>query len=74
MAKYELSKYFARGAGHVIRFRNSETLLFYWHGKDDGAARYVPHVRRYSRNGIEHASLAALLRAVEAEHINAAEA
>ena len=73
MAKYELSKYFARGAGHVIRYKNCESLLFYWNGKDDGAARYVPHVRRYSRNGTEHASLAALLRAVEAEHVNAAE-
>ena len=24
MAKYELSKYFARGAGHVIRYKNCE--------------------------------------------------
>lgn len=68
MAKYALSRYFARGAGHVIRFHNSDTLLFQWHGRADGHARYVEHVKRYTRNGQEHASLAALLRAIEAEH------
>lgn len=67
-SKYALSKYFAGGAGHIIRFHNSETLLVYRHGKADGFARYVPHVKRYTRNGVEHASLAALLRAIEAEH------
>jgi hypothetical protein len=68
MAKYALSKYFGGGAGHVIRFHNSDTLLFTWHGRDDGAARYVAHVNRYTRNGTEYPSLAALLRAVVAEH------
>lgn len=71
MVKYALSKYFANGSGHVIRFKDSEALLFYWNGKDDGAARYVPHVKRYARNGVEYASLSALLRGVEAEHANA---
>lgn len=68
MAKLRSQKYFAKGAGLVIRYRNSEILLFYWHGKNDGTARAIPHVRRYSRNGAEHASLAALLRSIEAEH------
>jgi hypothetical protein len=68
MAKYALSKYFARGAGRVIRLLGSHVLLFYWHGRSDGAARFVEHVRRYTRQGIEHPSLAALLRAVEEEH------
>lgn len=68
MAKYAMSKWFAEGRGHVIRFHNSDTLLFQWHGKSDGAARYVEHVKRYTRNGSEHASLASLLRAVAAEH------
>ena len=71
MAKYALSKWFARGSGHVVRFHDSETLLFYWNGRGDGAARYVPHVKRYTRGGAEHASLAALLRAVELEHVQA---
>jgi hypothetical protein len=68
MSKYAMSKYFSGGAGHVIRFHNSEVLLFYWNGRDDGAARAIPHVRRFSRKGAEHSSLAALLRAIEAEH------
>lgn len=70
MAKYALSKYFAKGAGHVIRLHGSDTLLFYWNGKHDGSARYVEHVKRYTRNGKEHASLSALLRGIEAEHAN----
>lgn len=69
MAKYQMSKYFADGSGHVIRVHDSETLLFKWNGKPDGHARYVPHVNRYSRNGQEHKSLAALLRSVAAEHV-----
>lgn len=68
MPKYQLSKYFARGAGHVVRYRDSEILLFYWNGKENGAARYVAHVKRYTRERREYVSLAALLRAVEAEH------
>lgn len=68
MAKYALSKYFGNGAAHVIRFHNSETLLFTWHGRPAGSARFIPHVKRYQRGGLEYASLAALLRAVEAEH------
>lgn len=68
MSKYALSKYFGRGAGHVIRFHDSDCLLFSWHGRNDGAARYIPHVKRYSRNGQEFPSLAALLRSVESEH------
>lgn len=68
MPKYAMSKYFAKGAGQVRRFHNSDALLFDWHGRADGAARYVEHVKRYARNGIEHPSLAALLRSVEAEH------
>lgn len=68
MAKYALSKYFGRGSGHAIRFHNSEILLFKWNGRDDGSARFVPHVKRYTRNGVEYASLAALLRSIEAEH------
>jgi hypothetical protein len=67
MAKYALSKSFARGAGRVIRFHDSDVLLFYWHGRSIGAARWVEHVRCYTRQGIEHPSLAALLRAVEQE-------
>jgi hypothetical protein len=70
MAKYQLSKWFARGAGHAVRFHGSDTVLFQWNGKPDGHARYIPHVNRYARNGAEFASLAALLRAVEAEHAN----
>lgn len=69
MAKYALSKWFGRGSGHAIRFHNSETLLLQWNGRPDGAARYVPHVKRYTRNGAEFPSLAALLRSVEAEHV-----
>jgi hypothetical protein len=43
-------------------------MIVKWNGKDDGSARYTPHVRRYSRNGNEYASLAALLRGIESEH------
>jgi hypothetical protein len=71
MAKYSLSKYFARGAGHVVRFHGGEALLFYWNGRADGSARHIPHVNRYARNGQEFPSLAALLRAVETEHVEA---
>ena len=63
-----ISKYFDNGAGRVVRLHNSDLLLFYWHGRNDGHARYVEHVKRYVRNGVEHKSLAALLRSVEAEH------
>ncbi|WP_448953035.1 hypothetical protein [Labrys neptuniae] len=72
MAKYAMSRWFANGAGHVIRFHNSDLLLFNWNGRNDGAARHIEHVNRYSRNGVEHKSLAALLRAVEAEHAETA--
>lgn len=68
MARYAMSKYFANGSGHVIRIHDSETLLFKWNGKDDGHARAIPHVKRFTRNGVEYAGLAALLRAVEKEH------
>lgn len=68
MSKYAMSKYFAAGHGHAIRFHDSSTVLIYWNGKSDGAARYVEHVKRYVRSGIEHKSLAALFRAIEAEH------
>lgn len=74
MNKLQMSKWFARGSGHVIRYRDSEILLFYWNGKEDRAARYVAHVKRYTREGREYASLAALLRAVEAEHASVAPA
>ncbi|WP_275945419.1 MULTISPECIES: hypothetical protein [unclassified Bradyrhizobium] len=37
-------------------------------GKPDGSARYAEHVNCYARNGAEYPSLAALLRAIEAEH------
>lgn len=60
--------YFARGAGCASRYAGSDTILFTWHGRADGSARYVEHVRRYARNRVEHKSFAALLRAVEAEH------
>lgn len=68
MAKHKLSKWFDKGAGHVTAYRDSDVLLFSWHGKPDGSARYIPHVKRYARDGMEYASLAALLRSVEAEH------
>jgi len=67
MAKYALSKYFGGGGHHVIRYPDSELLLFSLHGRPNGTARYIEHVKRYARNGIEHKSLAALLRAVAAE-------
>jgi len=69
MSRYALSKYFANGSGHAIRLHNSELILLSWNGKADGCARAIPHVRRYVRNGVEHPSLAALLRAVEKEHM-----
>lgn len=68
LSRKTLSRWFANGSGHVTRYANSDTLLFTWNGKPDGAARYVPHVNRYTRNGVEFASLAALLRSVAAEH------
>lgn len=63
-----LSKYFATGAGYAVRYADSETVLLMWNGRPDGSARYIEHVKRYARNGTEYASLAALLRGVEAEH------
>lgn len=68
MARRSLSKWFAKGSGHARRYPGSETILLQWNGRPDGTARYIPHVNRYARNGVEHPSLAALLRAVEAEH------
>lgn len=67
-ARYDLSKWFAAGHGHATRFKGSETLLIQWNGRADGTARYVPHVKRYTRNGAEFKSLAALFRGIEAEH------
>lgn len=52
-SRYALSKYFGNGAGHVVRYRDSDVLLFSWHGRADGSARYVEHVKRYARNGAE---------------------
>ena len=69
-SRHSLSRYFDHGAGHVVRYHGDSTLFFQWHGRPDGAARYVEHVKLYVRNGVEHKSLAALLRAVEAEHAN----
>lgn len=66
--KYAMSRYFAKGSGHAVRHHDSDLLLFDWNGKADGTARRIPHVKRYTRNGTEYPSLAALLRAVEAEH------
>ncbi len=68
MGRRALSKWFAKGSGHVVRYPGSETMLFKWNGKSDGSARYIAHVSRYARNGVEYPSLAALLRAVAAEH------
>ncbi|TWB53798.1 hypothetical protein [Bradyrhizobium sacchari] len=68
MKPHAMSKYFGNGAGHVLRQHNSAELRFSWRGKPDGSARYVEPVNRYARNGVEYPSLAALLRAVEAEH------
>lgn len=68
MKRHAMSKSFSTGAGHVLRHYNSAVLLFSWQGKPDGSARYVEHVNRYVRNGVEYPSLAALLRGVEAEH------
>lgn len=72
MSARKSNRWFARGAGCVTRYAGAETLLFSWHGRPDGAARFVPHVNRYTRNGAEYNSLAALLRAIEAEHRGAA--
>ena len=69
MAKYQMSKWFARGSGYAVRYTNSDVILFRWNGHEDGAARFVEHVKRYVRKGIEHKSLAALLRSVESEHV-----
>jgi hypothetical protein len=68
MSTKSRSEWFANGSGHFTRYSDSDVLLFWWNGRPDGAARAIPHVRRYSRNGAEYPSLAALLRAVEAEH------
>ncbi|MDA9547867.1 MULTISPECIES: hypothetical protein [unclassified Bradyrhizobium] len=70
MKRHAMSKYFGNGTGHVLRQHNSAVLLFRWQGKPDGSARYAEHVNRYVRNGVEYPSLAALLRAVEAEHVS----
>jgi hypothetical protein len=64
MAK-KTSKWFAAGSGCFTRY--DDVLLFQWNGRADGSARYLPHVKHYSRNGLEFTSLAALLRWVEAE-------
>lgn len=61
-------KWFAKGHGCASRYPNSETILFDWNGKPDGSARFTPHVKTYTRNGKEHISFAALLRAVADEH------
>lgn len=68
MKRHAMSKNFGNGAGHVLRQHNSAVLLLSWRGKPDGSARYVEHVNCYVREGVEYPSLAALLRAVEAEH------
>ena len=67
MSKYDESRWFAKGQGRYIRYVGGETLLFYWNGEAIGTARYIPHVKRYARNGAEYASLAALLRGVASE-------
>jgi len=71
MARYALSKYFARGAGHVVRLHGAEVLLFDWHGRRDGHA-YIDKDDKgratYRRGGVVYPSFAALLRGVEQEH------
>ena len=69
MKRHAMSKSFCNGAGHVLRQYNSAVLLFSWRGKPDGSARYIVRVNRYACNDVEYPSLAALLRAVEAEHV-----
>jgi len=66
MAKH-LSKWFGDGVHHVTRHCHDDALYFEHKGRFNGMARYIPHVNRYVRNGKEHKSLAALLRAVVAE-------
>ncbi|MEY9459655.1 hypothetical protein ABH973_000068 [Bradyrhizobium ottawaense] len=68
MKRHAMSKYFGNGAGHVLRQHNSAVLQFSWGGRPDGSARYIERVNRYTRDGVEYSSLAALLRAVEDEH------
>lgn len=65
--KFATARTFA-GVGYVARVEGAQTLVFTWRGEPDGTARYVPHVRRYVRNGVEHKSLRALMKAVAAEH------
>jgi hypothetical protein len=62
------NKWFGKGSGLMTRYSDGDAIMFYWNGKPDGAARFIPHVGRYSRRGLEYKSLAALLRAIEAEH------
>lgn len=66
--RHDEDRCFAKGSGRYIRYKDSEILLFYWEGGAIGTARYIPHVKRYARNGKEYASLAALLRGVASEH------
>ena len=68
MASETKTKYFANGAGCAKRYKGSDVLLFWWHGRDDGTARYIPHVGMYARGALEFRSLAALLKHVAAEH------
>lgn len=63
-------KYFANGAGCATKYDGSDVMLLDWNGRPDGSARYIPHVKMYARNGKEYRGMAALLRAVEAEHAN----
>lgn len=70
MSKYAMSRYFGNGSGHIILMHKSDCLLFYWNGKADGNAMRSNDKKEYFRNGVRHKSLAALLRAVEAEHLS----
>lgn len=77
MARYQWSKWFANGAGHVHLHHGSSIMIFDWNGKADGFALCYELLIKlkslklrmvYERNGKQYYSKAALLRAVESEH------
>jgi hypothetical protein len=68
MPPHNIGKTFANGRGFVNKPKGSTTLHLSWDGQPAGEARYIPHVKRFSRLGKEYKSLAELLKHVEAEH------
>jgi hypothetical protein len=74
MVAATFAKWFGNGSGHARRYKNSDFILIDWAGYFDGYV-FVVNVEKngktrtaYKRNGVVYPSMAAMFRAIVAEH------